>query len=442
MRLIFWNALGLVCFAAFLGFAGADETCTWKEDGTKVCDEDDTEHNVWKETSDWDWEDEEVEVKASQGKNDDDEDDDENENRNPVYSQNSNELEIELFGQFFNSLEEWDPSKDNFNKYSPEKIIAAMMDTLALFDTNDDGFLEYDEVEAVLLKKAKSQEVLERVKENFDEFEEGKMSIFQFLDCFKKLGNGEYAASLVIPFNRLSYLPAATAKKIMQGSIQMFLDSDINLDGKLDREEFEVGMKRSQAKRGDEQTAPPPEQLTAIFDIIDADKDDALTYTEFQGTIPEKPMTIDESLRDLFEKTDSNKDGLLSEDEYLDLMKARATKMQVDLPSDEEVLDGFHKLDLNEDGLLNPQEMKGVFDNLKTAQEKRITKAFNDFDLDGDGVLSMEELEIIPQGIEETSGQKVDLNVLMGMLDKNKDGVVSLEEMRIVLSQLMNMKIK
>ncbi|CAL8109336.1 unnamed protein product [Orchesella dallaii] len=438
MNLRTWSKLGLLCFAAFLATARADETCTWKADGSKVCDEDDNvaEHNVWKDTDDWEWEDE-TELKKETTSDDDDD----NSNRNPIALEDFNELELELYVQFFKSLEGWSSKGDDLEKHSPEIIIAAVMDTWAVFDKNDDGFLEYDEVEAVLSKKGRHED-LDRVKENIDEYEGGKMSIFQFLNCFKKLGDGEYATSLINPFSRLEYLPAASAKKIMQGSIQMFLDSDIDLDGKLDREEFEAGMKRSQAKHGTEKVALPAEQLEAIFEIIDKDKDDALTYIEFQGTIPEKPMTIDESLRDLFQNTDTNKDGLLSEDEFLVLMKARATKMQVDMPDDEEVLEGFHKLDLNEDGLLNPEEMKGVFDNLKSAQEKRITEAFNSFDTDADGVLSLKELEIIPQTIGESSGQKLDVNILMSMLDKNKDGEVSLEEMRAVLSQLMNMKMK
>jgi len=438
MRLSTWSKLGLLCFALFLGTAGADETCSWKADGTKVCEDDESEHNVWTETKDWDWEDEEVELKKEKPVTKDDDDD---ETRNPVTSQDFNELELELFVQFFNYLRDWSPTGDALEKHSPERIVAAVMDTLAVFDTNDDGLLEYDEVEAVVSKKEQHED-LDRVKENLDEFEGGKMSLFQFLDSFKKLGDGEYVTSLINPFSRLVYLPVATAKKIMQGSIQMFLDSDIDLDGKLDIEEFQAGMKRSQAKHGTEKMPLPDEQLQAIFGSMDQDQDETLTYIEFQGAIPEKPMTIDESLRDLFQYTDSNKDGLLSEDEFLALMKARATKMQVDIPDDEEILDGFHKLDLNEDGKLNPEEMKGVFDNLKSAQEKRITEAFNSFDSDGDGVLSLEELAIIPQGIDQTSGQKLDLNILMTMLDKNKDGKVSLEEMREVLSQLMNMKMK
>ncbi|CAL8109335.1 unnamed protein product [Orchesella dallaii] len=150
MNLRTWSKLGLLCFAAFLATARADETCTWKADGSKVCDEDDAmvmvtvtslrkifivEHNVWKDTDDWEWEDEtELKKEATS---------DDNSNRNPEASQDFNELELELYVQFFKSLVGWSPRGDDLEKHSPEIIIAAVMDTWDVFDKNDDGFLEY-----------------------------------------------------------------------------------------------------------------------------------------------------------------------------------------------------------------------------------------------------------------------------------------------------------
>ncbi len=77
-------------------------------------------------------------------------------------------------------------------------------------------------------------------------------------------------------------------------------------------------MERAQEKRqeqGGAGAAPDvtPDQLEALFVLMDKDQDDTLTFYEFQGTIPEKPKSFEESITGAFKDADINSDGKLSE---------------------------------------------------------------------------------------------------------------------------------
>lgn len=56
-----------------------------------------------------------------------------------------------------------------------------------------------------------------------------------------------------------------------------------------------------------------PDQLDAIFSLVDKDKDGYLTYIEFQGTIPEKPKSFEDAMNEVFDMADTNEDGALTE---------------------------------------------------------------------------------------------------------------------------------
>lgn len=89
-------------------------------------------------------------------------------------------------------------------------------------------------MEEVLLKW-KNEGNLQKIEDQFNEYPDNKISIFACLKMFKKFNNGKETAPLLTPFERLEYMPPANAKKIIQGSVQMFVDSDQNNDGQLKR---------------------------------------------------------------------------------------------------------------------------------------------------------------------------------------------------------------
>lgn len=75
-------------------------------------------------------------------------------------------------------------------------------------------------------------------------------------------------------------------------------------------------MQRAQEKRKEQGgTAPDvtPDQLEALFVLMDKDQDENLTFYEFQGTIPDKPKSFEESINAALKDADLNSDGKLSE---------------------------------------------------------------------------------------------------------------------------------
>lgn len=82
------------------------------------------------------------------------------------------------------------------------------------------------------------------------------------------------------------------------------------------QDEFFFGMQKAQEKRKElGGTAPDvtSDQLEALFVLMDKDENEKLSFYEFQGTIPEKPKSFEESISTAFKDADVNADGKLSQ---------------------------------------------------------------------------------------------------------------------------------
>lgn len=86
-----------------------------------------------------------------------------------------------------------------------------------------------------IVSERKSHENLDKIRDELTDYSDGKISIFECFNIFKNLNAGREIVPLLTPFEKLQYLSPANAKKIIQGSVQMFIDSDKNLDSKLNK---------------------------------------------------------------------------------------------------------------------------------------------------------------------------------------------------------------
>lgn len=72
-------------------------------------------------------------------------------------------------------------------------------------------------------------------------------------------------------------------------------------------------MTRAHEKRGDQNKMDLSEtQISSLFTLMDTDKDDHLTYLEFQATLPDRPKSPNEAIHEVFQNSDTNSDGALS----------------------------------------------------------------------------------------------------------------------------------
>lgn len=90
-----------------------------------------------------------------------------------------------------------------------------------------------------VLAHQNAHESLEAIEKIFEKYD-GKLDIFAFLNIFKKLygDNEPIMQKLISPFEKLQFMPSLAAKRIISGSVQMFLDSDEDKDGQLDKVHF------------------------------------------------------------------------------------------------------------------------------------------------------------------------------------------------------------
>jgi len=83
-----------------------------------------------------------------------------------------------------------------------------------------------------------------------------------------------------------------------------------------------------------------------------------LVASPFCSAHPEYPKKISGTLDDKFEKADTNSDGLISKDEFLNLQRRRIEKR-------------FTKIDLDKDNHLSLEEMKKSFKHANPRPERK-----------------------------------------------------------------------
>jgi Ca2+-binding EF-hand superfamily protein len=240
---------------------------------------------------------------------------------------------------------------------------------------------------------------------------DGVLSPVEFADLLSRSG-----------FN----LPAEVVLKLVK-------EADVNQDGVIEYEEFIPAMMRLR-------NAPP-----SYFDDTPEVASDMPKWDE----VPE--AMLEKYLGKLFAIGDSNGDGVLQPQEFLELL----TRCGLRFPP-EVVLDIFLKADVNGDGVIEYDEfipaMKAIIAGAKQASapsgmpdlkdvpplmlEKYLNKLFQVADRNGDGVLQPEEFAnlLSRSGFNFTQQQ---IATIIDAADVNRDGVIEYEEFVPAMSTLL-----
>jgi Ca2+-binding EF-hand superfamily protein len=140
----------------------------------------------------------------------------------------------------------------------------------------------------------------------------------------------------------------------------VFNAMDVDADGFLEREDFEALAKRWTAVRNLAVGDPDHARLTGIMmgwwetllAASDLDRDDKATLDEVLIVVDRLPDLLDvvkDTAAAIFEAVDENRDGLVSAEEYRQLIETWNGR-----PTDTDAI--FHRLDLDGDGQLSRAE--------------------------------------------------------------------------------------
>jgi Ca2+-binding EF-hand superfamily protein len=182
-----------------------------------------------------------------------------------------------------------------------------------------------------------------------------------------------------------AFIPGFTA--------DMFKFVDQNGDGKISAEDLPGYV-------GPGWPVLPMDELLRLLHEADANGDGVVTFDEALIIVPDLPQ-------ELFDKFDSNHDGVLSVDDLPSLPPVDPANRLLAL---------LHEVDANGDGLLTLPEIQAVYPDFSA-------QAFAALDMNGDGVLSVADL---PQG--PLPGPREMLLQLLREADTDHDGQVTLQE--------------
>jgi len=166
--------------------------------------------------------------------------------------------------------------------------------------------------------------------------------------------------------------------------------------------------------------------------------------TKFKTTLGLQKLTISfltnqisineeiKTLKEEFDKFDTNKDGEISKEELIECLKV-CYPLKEAVKRAERI---FNEIDFNDDGKINFSEFLTVnFKKEKLLSEETLEKTFKMFDKDGNGFITLDELKkFMP--IEITS--KLEWRELISEVDKDGDNQISLNEFKEMMENLIN----
>ncbi|TGZ65107.1 hypothetical protein CRM22_006020 [Opisthorchis felineus] len=172
--------------------------------------------------------------------------------------------------------------------------------------------------------------------------------------------------------------------------------------------------------------------LIRLFTMLDTDGDKRITFDELKDGLQMFGFT-DDKVKQILDKLDANKDGIVTYDEYKKVFEIEETRDQ-DSEKDKRtkiLLQLFEKLDVNHDGKISQEEWdKGV----KSMQidEEYGSKLRKYLDVSCDGVITKQEFMVGLGMVEDP----IDWRKVFEALDKDKSGDISLEELKAVFDDL------
>ena len=125
------------------------------------------------------------------------------------------------------------------------------------------------------------------------------------------------------------------------------------------------------------------------FEKADKDKDGLLSYQELLALIRSCKYKCSEAeLQDYVNDVDINENGEIDVEAFLEII----AKIQEENDSEEEILEAFKIFDKNKTNLITPKNVLDVFTKIdESIKEEEILQMFKECDLDKDGYLNYNE---------------------------------------------------
>ena len=218
-----------------------------------------------------------------------------------------------------------------------------------------------------------------------------------------------------------------------------FSHYDQDKDGVLTRDEF---LRTCQ----DMQTGVQPEVCAQLFAYLDTNGSGTLSVNEFArrltgARMPEKRQNaniaedLDREIRLLFDYFDTDKSGILDEEEIRQALRAYNFS-----GTEKDVRDMIIQMDRNRDGKIQYAEFRAVMEAKVMAESRSqeeelrtIRQKFVEADYDKVGYLSPQQLGTALQrmGMNVAEG---DLRAVIDLADSNKDGKIDIDEFMMLIT--------
>merc|ERR1712212_1297136 len=153
----------------------------------------------------------------------------------------------------------------------------------------------------------------------------------------------------------------------------------------------------SQTMTGDTERLSPDRQLSRqdidclkeAFKLFDCDRDGEITVEELGKVMRTHGFDpTEEDLRDMIRNVDTNANGAIDFNEFIDMMVKRGASIEDD------VAHAFKVFDRDGDGLITAEELRLTMNNLgEPLTEAEVKAMISEADTDGDGKINFEEFK-------------------------------------------------
>jgi len=134
-------------------------------------------------------------------------------------------------------------------------------------------------------------------------------------------------------------------------------------------------------------TAQDIDCLKEAFALFDCDRDGEITIKELGKVMMTHGFQpSEEELRDMIRNVDTNANGAIDFNEFIDMMVKRDSRVEDD------VAHAFKVFDRDGDGLISEEELRLTMNNLgEPLTEAEVKSMIAEADLDGDGMINFQE---------------------------------------------------
>ncbi|GAA5809592.1 hypothetical protein MFLAVUS_003003 [Mucor flavus] len=179
-------------------------------------------------------------------------------------------------------------------------------------------------------------------------------------------------------------------------------------------------LEQSSPKVSDEEL----KSLREAFNLYDKDKNGAINLQEFADIVKSLEIVTDEKkIQSLVKEVDSNQDGQIDFNEFVNAMTSLLGSTQQD--------NSLRKWSTYPIGGDDKKE-KTYTRRMSKHESDELRLCFEKFDKNGDGQISVNELKEVMDRLGEKLSEN-ELNEMMNDADTNKDGFIDFEEFKALI---------